>query len=419
MSNAAYEALRVDTVSTRLGGMSQITDRIGASAGWRVTEVGDGNLNLVFVVTGERGRIVVKQALPYVRAAGESWPLSLDRAFFEHHALMRLGHRAPDRLPQLHVFDSTQAMQIMEHLSPHRILRQALIAGELLPRLAADLGTYLARSLFRGSDLCMPTTQLKADVALFLGNTELTGITEDLVFTDPFCECPRNRRTPGLDADAAAVRGDRDLKIAALELKNRFSTLRQTLLHGDLHTGSVMVCQGDTRIIDAEFATYGPMGFDLGSLLGNLWLAYYAQAAHRAGVEDCVRYRAWILHVVAEIWGVFVAEFSHLWRTERNGILGGMELFDLQDDAGGADIVLHSTLHSIWQDTLGYAGIEMQRRILGFAHVADFEAIADDAVRAACERKALVAGRQLAVYRRSLATVAQANDLVAGQGPTH
>jgi 5-methylthioribose kinase len=246
----------------------------------------------------------------------------------------------------------------------------------------------------------------------------LTGITEDLFFTDVFRECSRNRKTPGLDADAAMVRRDRELKIAALELKTRFSTVRQTLLHGDLHTGSVMVCDADTKIIDAEFATYGPIGFDLGSLLGNLWLAYFAQAAHRDTVEDCTSYRAWILQVVAEVWSVFTAEFSLLWRTERHGILGGRDLFELQDDSRGAEIVLQSTLEAIWQDTLGYAGIEMHRRILGFAHVADFEAIADDAVRAACARKALAAGRRLTVYRRSLTTVAQANDLVDGLGVT-
>ena len=44
---------------------------------WLVREVGDGNLNLVFIVTGPAGGVVVKQALPYVRLVGESWPLPL------------------------------------------------------------------------------------------------------------------------------------------------------------------------------------------------------------------------------------------------------------------------------------------------------------------------------------------------------
>ena len=39
---------------------------------WRIREVGDGNLNLVFIVEGPAGGVVVKQALPYVRLVGES-----------------------------------------------------------------------------------------------------------------------------------------------------------------------------------------------------------------------------------------------------------------------------------------------------------------------------------------------------------
>lgn len=41
-------------------------------------EIGDGNLNLVFKIYDNRGksRVVVKQALPYVRCVGESWPLT-------------------------------------------------------------------------------------------------------------------------------------------------------------------------------------------------------------------------------------------------------------------------------------------------------------------------------------------------------
>ena len=43
-------------------------------------EVGDGNLNLVFKILDRQGvsRVIVKQALPYVRCVGESWPLTLD-----------------------------------------------------------------------------------------------------------------------------------------------------------------------------------------------------------------------------------------------------------------------------------------------------------------------------------------------------
>lgn len=409
-----YEPLRSETLPARLGTLAEMTARLGPADGWRVREVGDGNLNLVFIVEGSGCSLVVKQALPYARVVGEGWPMSLDRAFFEYHALTRLGARDPGRLPELHLFDQAQALQVMEHLSPHVILRRGLIAGTIYPALGGHLGRYLARTLFRGSDLSMETARRKADVALFAGNVELCGITEDLFFTDPFRDCPRNRHTPALAAEAAAVRTDRDLKLTALEMKARFCMCAQTLLHGDLHTGSVMVSDTDTRVIDAEFAAYGPMGFDIGSLLGNLWMAYSAGAGHGADGAGGDAYRGWILRLAEEIWDVFVAEFSLLWRTERAGILGGRELFEDQVDPLGAELMLHRRLQEIWSDTLGFAGIEMHRRILGLAHIPEFETIADEELRAACERRALAAGRELAVHRHALPTIAQANDLVAG-----
>ena len=54
----------------------------------------------------------------------------------------------------------------------------------------------------------------------------------------------------------------------------------QALLHGDLHTGSVLVTPNTTHVIDAEFATYGPMAFDVGKFMANLLLAFFACDGH-------------------------------------------------------------------------------------------------------------------------------------------
>jgi 5-methylthioribose kinase len=408
-----YQPLDPQSLPTRLGRLREMVALVGPAKTWRVSEVGDGNLNLVFIVEGSKGSVVVKQALPYARVVGESWPMSLDRTYFEYQALTRLGARDPGRLPTVHWFDRTQAIMVMEHLIPHVILRKALIAGRRLPNLGEQLGLYLARALFRGSDFSMDTAVRKADLALFAGNVELSGITEDLFFTDPFHDHPRNRCTKGLSADAEAIRGDRDLKLAAVALKARFCSSLQTLLHGDFHTGSVMVTEADSRVIDAEFAVYGPIGFDIGSLLGNLWLAFFAQSAHRETEDRTAEYQAWILGVITRVWDTFTAEFARLWREERGGILGGRELFELQGDAIGAELALQAHLQEIWQDTLGFAGIEMHRRVLGLAHIPEFETIADQALRVRCERRALEMGRYIAVHRGKIANTQAANDVAA------
>lgn len=412
MEKHAFEALSAETLPLRLGNNPALRARIGeASDRWTVREVGDGNLNLVFIVDGDKGSAIVKQALPYVRLVGESWPLPLKRSFFEYHALKRQAEHHPGIVPEVIHFDREQAIIVMEFLTPHVILRRALIEGQELPLIARDLGLFLARTLFRGSDLAMDTRRKKADLALFADNVELCDITENLVFSDPYFEAPLNRHTsPQLDGLAAQLRSDRDLKVEAQRLKHLFTANAETLLHGDLHTGSVMVTATETRVIDPEFAFYGPMAFDVGMLLANFWMSYFSQSGHEAtGNRD--RMRRYLLDVATDIWSVFRQEFAHLWRTERNGILYQRTLFEDRGDILGAEQALDDVLQGIWTDMLGFAGIEMHRRILGLAHNADFEKIEDADLRARCEAKALKLGRHLAVNRRRIHSIAEVNAL--------
>lgn len=409
LDRTTYLALDASSLPLRLGARPELLDRLGPADAWQVREVGDGNLNLVFIVEGPKGSVVVKQALPYARVVGESWPMSLDRAFFEHEALSRLGMRDPGRTPELLFFDATQALLAMEHLSPHKVARRAFMAGEELPLLGTHLGLYLARTLFRGSDWSMPTVARKADLALFAGNAELAGITEELVFSDPFKTASLNRHTPGLEDIAAAFRADRPLKLAAAAMKARFCTCAETLLHGDLHTGSVMATATDSRVIDAEFALYGPMGFDVGVFLANLWMAVFAQEGHRADARAAAAYSEFLLATAGTLWRTFEAEFSRLWASERTGILGGHDLFEAQADEAGAKAALASHLAGVWQDALGFAGMEISRRILGLAHIAEFEAISDVALRAPLERRALSFGRHLVLNRRHIVSIETAN----------
>jgi len=395
MTAQGYVALSPDSLPSRLGALEVLRDRVGPAESWQVREVGDGNLNLVFIVTGSAGQAVVKQALPYVRLVGESWPLPLKRSFFEYNALIRQEARDPGSVPAVWYFDEAQAIVVMEFLTPHVILRQALIAGRRVEGLGQRLGEFCARTLFRGSDLSMPTAERKADLALFAGNVELCDITENLVFSDPYFDAPMNRHTPGLEGIVARLRGDLSLKVAAQHLKLAFTSRAETMLHGDLHTGSIMVTDTEAKVIDPEFATYGPIGFDVGMLIANFLMAHFSQRGHEMTPGDRVAHQDWLLSVVETIWQVFVAEFSNLWRTERQGILYQASLYEDQGHGLAAEQALADLLGRIWVDTLGFCGIEMHRRILGLAHNADFERIEDEGRRAACEARALAMGRQL------------------------
>jgi 5-methylthioribose kinase len=405
-----YAPLTVETLATRLGAVAAVTDHLGRdTTAWRSREVGDGNLNLVFIVQSDRGAVIVKQALPYVRLVGDSWPLPLKRAYFEYHALVRQGERAPGCVPEIYHFDETQALIVMQFFTPHVILRQSLMAGRRHAGLADVLGDFCARTLFRGSDLGMKTTGLKADVALFTGNAELCDITEQLIFDDPYYDAERNHHTPGLDPLVARLRSDDALKLAAQQMKAKFCTNGETMLHGDLHTGSVMVSDGETKVIDPEFVLYGPMGFDIGMLLANFWMAYFAQPGHAETPGARAAYQEWILQVNARIWGRFRREFTRLWHHERCGILYPDALLAGQRMA--AEQALDHRLADIWRDMLGFAGVEMIRRTLSLAHIAENDSIADENMRASCEARGLEMGRHLLVNRRHMAGIGRINDL--------
>ena len=404
MTGDTYEALTVENLAGRLGRVPDVANRVGGDpAAWSVREVGDGNLNLVFIVSGSAGSVVVKQALPYVRLVGESWPLPLYRAFFEHHALNRQAARDPGSVPEVFHFDEGQALIAMEYLEPHVILRYKMVAGERVEGLGAFLGNHCARMAFRGSELHLASAAKKADVALFAGNVEIPAITEALVFTDPYYAADMNRHTDGLGPVVATLRGDVALKTEVQKLFVKFATNTETMLHGDLHTGSIMSTATESRIIDPEFAQYGPMGFDIGMLAANYLMTYFSQPAHRepGRLHD---YQEWLLRVLVDTFAAFDAEFARLWASERTGMLYPACLFEEQGDS--SEPARDAVLAAIWRDALGFCGIEMHRRILGLAHNADFESIEDPSVRARLEARSLTMGRAVILERARIADAA-------------
>ena len=403
IQTAEYKPLDEHRVAAYLAQVQVVAEFLGGEpGGWRVREVGDGNLNLVFIVEGPRGGVVVKQAVPYLRLVGEAWPLPLERSYFESLALTEQARAVPHLVPRLFATDRVGAAIVMEYLTPHIILRKALMQGRALPNFAEHMATFLAESLFKTSDLYLTADRKKTLMREFCGNIELCKITEDLVFTDPYRLSSGNRwTTPQLDEAAAAFRADAQLKAEVQQLKLKFLTSAEALVHGDLHTGSIMVTDDDTRAIDPEFAFFGPMGFDVGALIANLLIAAIAHRVHRPG-ELGDAYRTWILDQAEQIWTGFCTKFRTLWQTQALGDAFTAELFADAEGQAALAAAQDRYMASLFADTLGFAGCKMIRRVLGLAHVEDLESIADPDTRATAESKVLAVGRKLILTRATL-----------------
>ena len=346
-------------------------------------EFGDGNLNLVFRITDEQNNsVILKQALPYARCVGESWPLTLDRARIEAQVLLNHGAICPTYTANVLHYSEMQALTILEDLGNLQILRTAQNNAEQFPKLAQHVATYLSHTGFYNSDFYLTAQTKKALVSQFT-NPELCQITEDLFFSDPYIEHERNNYPKQLQNEVDAIQKNNALKLEIAKLKANFLSNPQTLLHGDMHSGSIFVDCNNTKMIDPEFGFFGPIGFDIGSFIGNLLLNYCAQAGH---IDDFVarrNYQTHLLSCIVDTYSLFEQQCLELIRTKT--------LDESLAPVGYAQYFMKNVL----QDAVGYCGAELIRRTIGLAHVSDIDSISDDNARLTVQKQTLALGEQL------------------------
>jgi 5-methylthioribose kinase len=363
-------------------------------------EIGDGNLNLVFHVSQpSSGRsLIVKQALPYAKVVGESWPLTLDRARIESESLVIQDRLSQGLVPKVYHTDNELALTIMEDLSSHVIMRKGLMDGGVYPRFAEDISDFLAKTLFFTSDLGMNQQEKKLLMRSF-ANPELCKITEDLIFDHPYMDTDTNSFDPHLQEDVNQLWSDTALHLEVAILREKFLTHAQALLHGDLHTGSIFISPESTKVIDPEFAFFGPMGFDIGAVLANLLLHFAAQEHWSAEETARNHRRQYLIQTIHEIWVSFERKFRELWN--EHGVDRIARTPGYQDDY----------MLRLLQDTIGFTGAKMVRRIVGLAHVADIDRIPDPIVRGKAQRIALSIGTKLIKNNRKTISIEQLIDI--------
>jgi len=366
------------------------------------TEVGDGNLNLVFIVRGEDGRaVVVKQALPYLRVAGESWPLTRERMRFETQALRLYNELVPGLAPVVYDADEEMSLIVMEYLGDLEVMRKPLVARKRFPNFAAHMGTFLATVLFKTSDLYLTGLEKKTLQGTF-NNPHLCKIQEDFVFTNPYMASPENQWNPLLDAEVRAVRRNAPLKRAIAELKEAYMTRGEALIHSDLHTGSIMVSETQTKVIDPEFAFYGPMGYDVGALLSNLLINYAAHLAHTPDEREREGYQTYLLGLMREVWEHFAETFEALWIANNQGELVPTPYWDFPGGEAAFAACRKGYLHRLLQDAAGLGACESLRRTMGIVSVWDLSSIEGEEVRAAAERLVIRVSSRWILERKSL-----------------
>lgn len=357
-----------------------------------VQEVSDGNMNFVFLVSFNECKVILKQAPPYLRVAGEDVPLAKERMHYEILALQRTSELAPDYVPDIYHTDKEMCVVIMEYLVDHIIMRNGMIAGTQYPEFAEHISSYLAGTLFNTSLLNLTEDEHQQLIKDFNDNP-LRPITENYVFTFPFMQHTTNYPKAALSDVAQAIWQDQEFHAHVSALKSKFMHQHQALIHADLHTGSIMVGTkaNSTAVIDYEFAYVGPFGFDLGALLGNLVMSWVSHFERSKNAE----YQQHILAMIVEFYTKFENKFLALWNHRllaENNLPANVDKETYQKEF----------MRNLLREMCGFAGCKIGRRQLGFVGVKDIRGIEDQAAATRAEKMALAIAREFVVHHQKI-----------------
>ena len=179
--------------------------------------------------------------------------------------------------------------------------------------MAEHVGKYLAETLFKSAPYAS-REKVPRRIESRLAVTKPCALTEQVIFTEPYGVFENNKWTHELNDIVREIQSDGELKVAITELKAKFINECEALLHGDLHTGSIMCGERSTYVIDHEFAFYGPMAFDIGAFIANLYLAYYASD----GLGHSENHKKYLQCMIKDVLIRFVSDFSRsvFWRPQ-------------------------------------------------------------------------------------------------------
>lgn len=331
-------------------------------SGHRLTckEIGDGNLNYIFRIVDEVSffSIIIKQSGPVARISDE-FKLSPDRNRIEYEILKLEETLAPGLVPRVYAYDPIMNCTVMDDLSDHQIMRKALMEFKTFPKFAQDISDFVVNTLLLTTDVVLEHKHKKELVKNFI-NPELCEITEDLVYTEPFNDYKLRNDVFELNKEWVKehIYDSRSLNLETAKLKFEFMNNAQALVHGDLHTGSIFVKEDSTKVIDPEFAFFGPIGYDVGNVIANLIFAWVHSDAHQR-----FEHKKWLEDTLIETVDLFVEKFQKAWDRNVSEVSAKTQGFK------------EYYLEMIMRDTAGVTGLELCRRIIGLAHVKDITSL--------------------------------------------
>ena len=287
----------------------------------------------------------------------------------------------------------------MEDISEYKNLRKQLLEEKVISNLAEHISFFLAKTLLPTTDLVLDRHIKKEKVSLFT-NVELCDISEDLVFTEPYYNYKnRNNITEGNEKFVRIfLYEDEDLKAEVGQLRDNFMNHAQALIHGDLHSGSIFVNEKGIKVIDPEFAFYGPMGYDIGNVIGNLFFVLANKVCLHPEATEFIQ---WLEKCIVDVLDKTMEKISKEYDR--------LVTFPLYQGK-----FKEVYLRSIFEDSIGYAGTEIVRRTVGDSQVEEVCSVQDTQRRIILDRILVCTGIALIKRRTTILSARTMLDIFEG-----
>ncbi|MGP1438717.1 MAG: phosphotransferase [Treponema sp.] len=345
----------------------------------RYEELSDGNVNYLYRIINKETResVVIKIADTATRVRPDGY-ISPNRNEYEAEVLKHFSiavDNAPKKInmikvPKVILINKQKHYFLMEDIVPAISLKQALMEGVMPENLGFDFAIFIAFSQIPFVKLIF-SFAFEDSISFFNLNNDLIQITEDLVFTFPFFD-KRNRNIYTKENEEYLkneITTDKHLRFISAKLLNRFKTYKQSLIHGDLHTGSVLLKFNGNKIldvpsnnmemfiIDTEFATIAPIAYDIGNLLAHFTFAYVYNTFKPTNKNRKLEIHTYFSKQMKTLLTSFKSMSYEIFRKRITNALYRNDRF------------IKKYLNNIVNDSWKFAGLEIIRRVVGSSKV--------------------------------------------------
>ena len=233
-----------------------------------VSRAGEGNMNCTLRVCTERRSCIAKQSRPWV----EKYPsipapdsrIAMEASFYSSVAS---SEAVATRMPRLLDFDEGQRVMLLEDLGE---------TADFMRIYGACADRDLPLQSLCGWLSALHGTRFNIQTQRALENRGMRVLNHEHIFDLPLQAdngLDLDGLTEGLSATARALKEHAQYAQAVNDLGQRYLGEGTSLLHGDFYPGSWVESGNDVWIIDPEFCFFGPAEFDVGVFVAHLLLA--------------------------------------------------------------------------------------------------------------------------------------------------